>query len=269
MRKIATVIALTLALGIVTPAKPHPRHQETPQAKVGDSSDTDAWRHYLLHTAAAMSTPAPEGLGGDVLTIMNTTRKFRAEFEKAIDDFNASQENRIEADQIIALNNFIAQRDAMVASYKHELLSALTPEVQSEFVTEVEKSKGTIRSAVTGDGCGIPNQITCSITFSWYPIVGGMNPDYSFRLGSNQILDGAATMVGNPQHARHTPTVTLTIVGEQHTNSGKSVCADCYLYVNANVFFTAEVGGGYDPRGEGVVVCSEAGKFVDSTPGEE
>src|SRR5208337_1001965 len=118
MRKTATVIALTLALGIVTPAKPHPHHQETLQGKVGNASDTDAWRHYLLHTAAAMSTPGREGLGGDVLTIMNTTRKFRAEFEKAIDDFNASQENRIEADQITALKGFVAQRDAMVETYR-------------------------------------------------------------------------------------------------------------------------------------------------------
>jgi hypothetical protein len=71
-----------------------------------------------------------------------TAWKFRAEFEKAIDDFNASQENRIEADQIAALNSFIAQRDAMVESYKTEFISALTPQTRTEFASEVPKAQG-------------------------------------------------------------------------------------------------------------------------------
>src|SRR5208337_2331762 len=110
MRKTATAIALTLALGIVTPAKPHPRHQEALQGKVGNASDTDAWRHYLL----LMTAPVPRGYAGPESVVASAAARFRAEFEKAIDDFNAAQENRIEAFQIAALKDFIARRDAMV-----------------------------------------------------------------------------------------------------------------------------------------------------------
>ena len=49
--------------------------------------------------------------------IYNTAWKLRAEFEKAIDDFNAAQETRTEADQLSS-KSFIAQRDAMVESYR-------------------------------------------------------------------------------------------------------------------------------------------------------
>src|SRR4029077_7747341 len=128
---------------------------------------------------------------------------FRTEFEKAIDDFNATQENRIEADQIAALGSFIAQRDAMVESYKNELISALTPQTRTEFEKEVENRKDMIKSfGATGKSCGLPNNITCAITYSSLPLAGGMNADHSFYGRWSQILDGTAFMVGNSQHAR-------------------------------------------------------------------
>jgi hypothetical protein len=48
-----------------------------------------------------------------------------------------------------------------------------------------------------------------------------MNPDGSFKAGWNQILDGAATMLGNPPHARHTPTVIQINDSKESKNSGK------------------------------------------------
>ena len=57
-----------------------------------------------------------------------------------------------------------------------------------------------------------------------------MDADHNFYGRSSQILDGAASMVGNSRHARHTPTVKMTINGgPEHSNSGKGVCADCYF----------------------------------------
>ncbi len=98
-----------------------------------------------------------------------------------------------------------------------------------------------------------------------YPIFGGQNADHQRTFGWNQILDGAASMVGNSQHARHTPTVKMIIDGEtERNNSGKSVCADCYLYVNASVSFVLVPSGQSEAIGEGIVVCSEAGKFFDT-----
>ena len=97
----------------------------------------------------------------------------------------------------------------------------------------------------------------------------GINADGSWNAGFSQILDGAAVMTGNPQHARHTPTVTLTFGESEHSNSGKSVCADCYLYLNANVPFVMLVGVRYKLAAESVVVCSETGKFYDARPGKE
>jgi hypothetical protein len=81
----------------------------------------------------------------------------------------------------------------------------------------------------------------------------------------NQILDGAASMVGNSQNARHTPTVKMSINGgAEHNNSGKSVCADCYLCVSARVRFAMVGDAQYETSGEGIVVCDETGKFFDT-----
>jgi hypothetical protein len=55
--KTVAAIALTLVFGIGTSAKPHPHHQEALQGKVGNASDTDVWRHYLLALAGDMSAP--------------------------------------------------------------------------------------------------------------------------------------------------------------------------------------------------------------------
>ena len=271
MSKTVAVIALTLAVGIGTPAKTHHHHQEAMPGVTSNISDTDAWRHYLLHIAATGPLSDTSSLQGDLLTIVTTSWKFRTEFEKAIDDFNASQETRTEADQLAALNSFIAQRDAMVESYKNDLISALTPQTRTEFETEVQKRKDMIRSfGTTGKSCGLPNNITCSITYSSLPLGGGMDADHNFYGRSSQILDGAASMVGNSQHARHTPTVKMTINGgPEHSNSGKSVCADCYLYVNATVSFAMVGGVQYKASGEGIVVCSEAGRFFDSRASSE
>jgi hypothetical protein len=90
MGKTFNVLALILVLGAVAPAKPHPHHQEALQGKVGNASDTDAWRHYLLGVAAANLTNIPEGVNDGRLTMLNTAKKFRLEFEKAIDEFNAA-----------------------------------------------------------------------------------------------------------------------------------------------------------------------------------
>jgi hypothetical protein len=274
MRKAVAVIALTLAVGIGTPAETHHHQQEAAQEVTGNVSDTDAWRHYLLHIAATAVGPPPDTskLNGDFVAIAITAWKFRAEFEKAIDDFNASQENKIEADQVAALNNFIAQRDAMVESYKNDLISALTPQTRTEFESEVQKRKDVIKSfGASGKSCGLPNNITCSITYSSLPLPAGMNADHHLTVVWNQILDGAASMVGNSQNARHTPTVKMTIDGgAEHINSGKSVCADCYLYVNTNVSFVMETAGvQYEASGEGIVVCSDAGKFFDTRASSE
>jgi len=44
--------------------------------------------------------------------------------------------------------------------------------------------------------------------------------------------------------------------GTEHNDFGKSVCADCYLYVNANVSFVmGVVGVQYEASGEGIAVC--------------
>jgi hypothetical protein len=269
MRKTVAVIALalTLALCVATPAKTYHHHQESLHGVAGNISDTDAWRHFLLHVAANLPTiTLPSNLDNDFRALYNTAWKFRAEFEKAIDDFNATQETRTEADQLAALKNFIVQRDAMVESHQRELLSALTPQRRTETEKEFEKSKPGIKSTgagpATGKSCGFPDVITCSITYSMYPVFGGQNADHHRTFGWNQILDGAASMVGNSQHAHHTPTVKMTIDGgTEHNNSGKSVCADCYLYVNANVSFVLTPGGQSEAIGEGIVVCSDAGKF--------
>jgi hypothetical protein len=273
MRKTVAVIALTLALGLTTAAKTHHHHQEPKQEVTNDISDTDAWRHYLLHVAATSVGPPPDTskLQGDLLAIATNSWKFRTEFEKAIDDFNASQETRTEADQLAALNNFIVQRDAMVEAYKNDLISALTPQTRTEFESEVQKRKDVIKSfGASGKSCGLPNNITCSITYSSLPLGGGMNADHNLYGRSSQILDGAAPMVGNSQTARHTPTVKVTINGgAEHNNSGKSVCADCYLYVNATVSFAMVGGVQYETSGEGIVVCNEAGKFFDTSATSE
>jgi len=55
----------------------------------------------------------------------------------------------------------------------------------------------------TGLSCGLPDHITCSITYSMYPVFGGQNADHQLTFGWNQILDGAASMVGNSQRVRH------------------------------------------------------------------
>jgi hypothetical protein len=180
MRKTAAVMALALALGVGIQAKTHHHQQEAGQGVAGNVSDTDAWRHYLLHIAATGPLSDTSSLQGDLLTIVTTSWKFRTEFGKAIDDFNASQETRTEGDQLAALNSFIAQRDAMVESYKNELISALTPQTRTEFETEVQKRKDMIRSfGATGKSCGLPNNITCSITYSSLPLGGGMDADLS------------------------------------------------------------------------------------------
>ena len=58
--------------------------------------------------------------------------------------------------------------------------------------------------------------------------------------------------------------------GTEHNDFGKSVCADCYQYVNANVSFVmGVVGVQYEASGEGIVVCNEAGKFFDTQAGSE
>jgi hypothetical protein len=58
--------------------------------------------------------------------------------------------------------------------------------------------------------------------------------------------------------------------GTEHNDFGKSVCADCYLYVNANVSFVmGVVGVQYEASGEGIAVCNEAGKFFDTQAGSE
>lgn len=101
----------------------------------------------------------------------------------------------------------------------------------------------------------------------------GKRSDHQHTLGWNQILDGAASMVGNSQHVRHTPTVKMTIDGgTEHNNSGKSVCARCYLYVNTSVSFVLPPSGKSDAIDEGIVVCNEEGKFFDTrarSPGDE
>ena len=271
MRKTIAAIALTLALAAGVPAKTHHHHQEA----TGNISDTDAWRHFLLHVAANLpTTTLPSNLDNDFRVLYNTAWKFRAEFEKAIDDFNAAQETRTEADQLAALKSFISQRDAMVESYRKDLMAGLTPQSRTETEQELEKSKPGIKSAGTGSptglGCGLPGDITCSITYSMYPIFERQNADHQPTFGWNQILDGAASMVGNSQHARHTSTVKITIDGgTEHNNSGKSVCADCYLYVNASVSFVLPPSGKSGAIDEGIVVCSEAGRFFDARVSSE
>jgi len=263
MRRTAAVIALTLALGTLASAKPH---QEALQGKGGNASDTDAWRHYLL---ARTVSPAPWTVDPDQV-INNAAKRFRAEFEKAIDDFNEAQQNRIEAFQIPALKLFIARRDAMVEAYKTELPSWVAQQVEA-FKPET-RSAGA--DPATENGCGIPDVITCAITYSRFIVTPGEENaddlDGAIALGVNQILDGAATMIGHP-HARHTPTVTVTFDGIPYSVSGKSVCANCYLYVNAVAYSTPKTPGvkGEMSTPEATVVCSDAGKFVDSNPGDE
>ena len=98
-----------------------------------------------------------------------------------------------------------------------------------------------------------------------YPVFGGVNAEHHRTFGWNQILDGAASMVGSSQHARHTPTVKMTIDGgKEQNNSGKSVCGDCYRYFSANVLCFI---GWWSIRSKrkGIVVCSDAGKFFDTS----
>ena len=270
--KTVAAIALTLALGIRVPAKTHYHQQEAEQGVAGNVSDTDAWRHFLLHVAANLpTTTLPSNLDNDFRVLYNTAWKFRAEFEKAIDDFNAAQETRTEADQLAVLKSFISQRDAMVESYRKDLMAGLTPQSRTETEQELEKSKPGIKSAGTGSAtgleCGLPGDITCSITYSMYPIFERQNADHQPTFGWNQILDGAASMVGNSQHARHTSTVKITIDGgTEHNNSGKR---DCYLYVNASVSFVLPPSGKSGAIDEGIVVCSEAGRFFDARVSSE
>ena len=271
--KTAAVICMTLALGIGAVAKPHPHHEDSLQGKVGAPSETDRWRHYLLQLAWDMSSPTDDPR-------IITARKFRAEFEKAIDDFNAAQERQTEAEQIASLKTFITWRDAIVQSYRYELLSMVDrPELQTALEMEVlGKSKyqlvvhfikSSVVNSATGEDCGPPNSLTCSITYSLGMKSRG-NPDRTISMVFNQIVDGVATMAGNPEHARHTPAVTLNFDDEEHNNSGKSVCADCYLYVNGGPGFPMKVSEIHKFGGEGgVVVCSEAGKIFDVGPGKE
>ncbi len=122
--KTVAAIALALAFGVAAPARTHHHQQEAAQGVASNISDTDAWRHFLLHVAANLPTNTPlSNLGSDFQVLYNTAWKFRAEFEKAVDDFNAAQETRTEADQVAALRSFIVQRDAMVESYRKELMS--------------------------------------------------------------------------------------------------------------------------------------------------
>ena len=97
----------------------------------------------------------------------------------------------------------------MVESYRKDLISGLTPQTWTETEKDFENSKPGIKSTDAGPApglsCGLPDLITCSITYSMYPVFGGMNADHQLTLGWNQILDGAASMVGNSQHVRHTP----------------------------------------------------------------
>jgi hypothetical protein len=290
MKRTLAAIALALAFGILTPAKPHHPQQDESQAKV----DVDGWRHFLLH-AAGMSAPVPEDLkSDDGLAIVTTARKFRAEFEKAVDDFNAAQETRLEADQLGALKNFLVQRDAMVAAYRSELLSAVTTERRIQLDDEAAMSS-TAKSVNAGPTkekrCGLPDHTVCTITYSMFePTMGRwdggsayhleLNADHSFNTEWNQILDGAAAMADNPEHSRHTPTVTMIVGALKHDDSGKSVCENCYLYVNSTVtlLVNAELkpvvqgegwksfqGGEPGMTGAaGTVVCSETGKVFDT-----
>ena len=134
MRKTIAAIALTFALGAGVPAKTHHHRQEATQRVSGNISDTDAWRHFLLSVPEdrpGRDKESPVHLGGDLLTIVTTMQKFRREFEEAIDQFNASQETRIESDELSALKDFVVRRDAMVESYRKQLMSALGPEGQA------------------------------------------------------------------------------------------------------------------------------------------
>lgn len=272
MKKVFAVLALTLAVGISAKTQ---QQQEPSAAKVVDTFDTDEWRHFLLSVPETRpDKDSPVHLGGDLLTILTTRQKFRAEFEEAIDQFNASQETRIESDELSALKDFIVRRDAMVESYRRQLMSALKPWGQTLVVRELEQSKHwrmvksyAINSS-TGENCGLPNQFTCSITYSWHS-TGGFNEAGQDMFGATQILDGVVTMFGNPPHARHTPSVTLIGGGKQQSSSGKSVCADCYLYVNSNLSFPGEVGVQYEIGGGGSVACSETGKFFDTDASSE
>jgi hypothetical protein len=174
MKKAFAAIALALTFGILIPAKPpHHHHQEPLRAKASNVSETKAWRHVLLLIAQDMTSPVQERLAGDLLTIITTARNFRAEFEKSIDDFNTAQESRIEADQLEALKNFIAQRDEMVAKYKSDLLSALKPSMKTRFLDDLEKSKIWMKSSGAAGACGVPDYITCSITYSMFPLAQG------------------------------------------------------------------------------------------------
>jgi hypothetical protein len=131
------------------------------------------------------------------------------------------------------------------------------------------KSSGD--GTVTKQECGLPDSITCAITYSvdLQNRRGSPNAREIHNMGMNQILEGAAVMPGNPQRARHTPTVTFTLDDRPDSVSGKSVCADCYLYVNATVSYVMVISVQYAIDVEGVVTCSEAGKFFDATWGKE
>jgi hypothetical protein len=56
----------------------------------------------------------------------------------------------------------------------------------------------------------------------------GKRSDHQHTLGWNQILDGAASMVGNSQHVRHAPTVKMTDTSVSFVlpTSGKSGAID-------------------------------------------
>jgi hypothetical protein len=276
MKKVFAVLALALTLAVGIAAKTHRQQQEPSQEKAVDTFDTNAWRHFLLSVPEDRpggDKDSPVHLGGDLLTILTTMQKFRREFEEAIDQFNVSQETRIESDELSALKDFIVRRDAMVESYRKQLMSALGPEGQALVVEILEFYKPMIKSyaisSSTGENCGLPNQFTCSITYSFRPTGGGFNEVGQDMFGSTQILDGVVTMFGNPPHARHTPTVTLVGGGKQQSSSGKSVCADCYLYVNSTMSFPGVEGVQYEVGHGGSVACSETGKFFETDASSE
>ena len=102
------MFALTLSFWVSTAAKAH-HHQDPLQGKAGNTSDTDVWRHCLLHIAREVDIPTTEGIQGNngFFAAFTVARQFRAEFEKSIEDFNAAQGNRVEADQIAAMKEFM------------------------------------------------------------------------------------------------------------------------------------------------------------------
>ena len=103
---------------------------------LGTASDLDAWRHYFLHMAIA-GAPA-----GPVLEVAQT---FDTEWKARVAAFNAVQETRPEDEALIALANFISERDALVAQYRDQVIS-INPAIAKEVI---EKFKPTMRSTTT------------------------------------------------------------------------------------------------------------------------